>query len=44
MKPAKPLLLQDTNEEIAALIETLHQTGQRLEELTAGEGGGGGDR
>ncbi|MDO9024192.1 PAS domain S-box protein [Zwartia sp.] len=30
----KPL---DTNEEIASLIETLHATSQRLEELTAGE-------
>jgi PAS domain S-box-containing protein len=27
----------DVNEEIAALIETLHQSEQRLEELTAGE-------
>jgi diguanylate cyclase (GGDEF)-like protein/PAS domain S-box-containing protein len=27
----------DAKEEIAALIETLHETGQRLEELTAGE-------
>ena len=27
----------DANEEIAALIETLHQSEQRLEELTAGE-------
>ncbi len=27
----------DANEEIAALIQTLHQTGQRLEALTAGE-------
>ena len=27
----------DTNAEISALIETLHQTEQRLEELTAGE-------
>ncbi len=27
----------EMNEEIAALIEVLHQTGQRLEELTAGE-------
>ena len=29
--------LQDVDEEISALIQTLHQTGQRLEELTAGE-------
>jgi diguanylate cyclase (GGDEF)-like protein/PAS domain S-box-containing protein len=28
---------QDVNEEIAALIETLHDTGQRLEELTGGQ-------
>ena len=28
---------RDINEEITALIQTLHQTGQRLEELTAGE-------
>jgi diguanylate cyclase (GGDEF)-like protein len=28
---------RDANEEVSALIETLHQTGQRLEELTAGE-------
>ena len=27
----------DANEEISALIETLHETEQRLEELTAGE-------
>jgi diguanylate cyclase (GGDEF)-like protein/PAS domain S-box-containing protein len=27
----------DKNEEISALIEVLHQTGQRLEEITAGE-------
>jgi signal transduction histidine kinase len=27
----------DANEEVSALIATLHQTGQRLEELTAGE-------
>ena len=29
--------LRDTEEEISALIQTLHDTGQRLEELTAGE-------
>lgn len=29
--------LRDIDEEISALIHTLHQTGQRLEELTAGE-------
>jgi hypothetical protein len=27
----------DANEEVAALIEALHKTGRRLEELTAGE-------
>lgn len=27
----------DAKEEVSALIETLHATGQRLEELTAGE-------
>jgi diguanylate cyclase (GGDEF)-like protein/PAS domain S-box-containing protein len=38
MKPGKPpLLLGDANEEVAALIQSLHETGQRLEELTAGE-------
>jgi len=37
MKPAPPPPPTDANEEIAALIETLHQTGQRLEALTAGE-------
>ncbi|MFA7281982.1 MAG: EAL domain-containing protein [Sterolibacterium sp.] len=37
MKPAKPPPAQGADEEIAALIETLHLTGQRLEELTAGE-------
>jgi diguanylate cyclase (GGDEF)-like protein len=36
MKPAVPQT-QETNGEIAALIEVLHQTGQRLEELTGGE-------
>jgi len=29
--------LRDVDEEISALIQTLHDTGQRLEELTAGE-------
>jgi PAS domain-containing protein len=28
---------RDAGKEVSALIETLHQTGQRLEELTAGE-------
>jgi diguanylate cyclase (GGDEF)-like protein len=37
MNPKKPRPSADANEEISALIETLHQTGQRLEELTAGE-------
>ncbi|MEA3195867.1 MAG: hypothetical protein QOD26_4200 [Betaproteobacteria bacterium] len=37
MRPTKSLLLEDASEEVAALIETLHKTGQRLEELTAGE-------
>ncbi len=37
MKPVKPLPEQDANAEISALIETLHLTGRRLEELTAGE-------
>jgi diguanylate cyclase (GGDEF)-like protein/PAS domain S-box-containing protein len=37
MKPKKPPPPTDANEQIAALIQTLHQTGQRLEELTAGE-------
>lgn len=37
MKPEKPPSAEDVNEEIPALIETLHQSGQRLEELTAGE-------
>jgi len=37
MSPAKPPPLENANEEISALIATLHETGQRLEELTAGE-------
>jgi PAS domain S-box-containing protein len=37
MNPKKTSPPGDANEEIAALIATLHQTGQRLEELTAGE-------
>ena len=37
MNPDKSPPPADADEEIAALIETLHQTGQRLEELTAGE-------
>ncbi|HUX26613.1 MAG TPA: EAL domain-containing protein [Burkholderiales bacterium] len=37
MKPVQSPPPPNANEEITALIETLHQTGQRLEELTAGE-------
>jgi PAS domain S-box-containing protein len=37
MIPGKSLFAGDANEEVAALIATLHETGQRLEELTAGE-------
>ena len=37
MKPRKSLALGDANEEVSALMETLFQIGQRLEELTAGE-------
>lgn len=37
MSPRKLPLPPDTNEEIAALIKTLHDTEQRLEVLTAGE-------
>lgn len=37
MNPGKPLLLGNANEEAPALIETLHQTDELLEELTAGE-------
>ncbi|MDI1251670.1 EAL domain-containing protein [Thermomonas sp.] len=37
MNPVKPNSLLDHSEEIHALIETLHATEQRLEELTAGE-------
>ncbi|MCK9379569.1 MAG: EAL domain-containing protein [Sulfuritalea sp.] len=37
MKRAKPPSPRDAHDEISALIETLHLTGQRLEELTAGE-------
>jgi diguanylate cyclase (GGDEF)-like protein len=33
----EPVPAGEVTEEIAALIEVLHQTGQRLEELTAGE-------
>lgn len=37
MKPEHPLSAPGANEEVSALIETLHQTGQRLEDLTAGQ-------
>ena len=37
MKRDKSPLLEDANEEVSALIATLHATGRRLEELTAGE-------
>jgi diguanylate cyclase (GGDEF)-like protein/PAS domain S-box-containing protein len=37
MKPKSPPPPQHADEEIAALIETLHRAGQRLEVLTAGE-------
>ncbi len=37
MSLKEPLVPLDPNEEISALIEMLHQTGQRLEKLTAGE-------
>jgi diguanylate cyclase (GGDEF)-like protein/PAS domain S-box-containing protein len=37
MIPEKKLPQAGANEEVSALIEELHQTGKRLEELTAGE-------
>ena len=37
MNLSKPILLSETTDEVSALIETLHQAGRRLEELTAGE-------
>jgi diguanylate cyclase (GGDEF)-like protein/PAS domain S-box-containing protein len=37
MNPETPLLLEHATEEVAALIATLHATGRRLEQLTAGE-------
>jgi PAS domain S-box-containing protein len=37
MKPCKAPYITDAYGEISTLIETLHQTEQRLEELTAGE-------
>ncbi|MDO9597921.1 MAG: EAL domain-containing protein [Azoarcus sp.] len=44
MNPAQAAPPEDPNEEILRLIETLHLTGQRLEELTAGEVDGVVDR
>ena len=37
MKPVTPQTPWDSSEEISTLIETLHRTGQRLEQLTGGE-------
>ena len=37
MKTCKSPSTGDNAKEVSALIDTLHQTGQRLEELTAGE-------
>lgn len=37
MSPKKALSPGNADEEIATLIETLHRTGQRLEQLTGGE-------
>jgi GGDEF domain-containing protein len=37
MKRKEPYPPADADQEISALIETLHRTGQRLEEITAGE-------
>ncbi|RFC34038.1 MAG: PAS domain S-box-containing protein/diguanylate cyclase (GGDEF) domain-containing protein [Candidatus Nitrotoga sp. SPKER] len=37
MNPKDPPPLEDSNEKISALIETLRHTDQRLDELTAGE-------
>jgi hypothetical protein len=37
MKPGPSLLGEDASEEVSKLIATLHATGQRLEELTAGQ-------
>jgi PAS domain S-box-containing protein len=44
MNPVQAPPPLDTNDEISALIETLHSTGKRLEELTAGEVDGVADR
>ncbi|MGZ5168947.1 MAG: EAL domain-containing protein [Burkholderiales bacterium] len=37
MKPRKSPLPRDADDEVCALIATLHESGQRLEQLTAGE-------
>lgn len=37
IKPGKSLPPRDANEEVLALIEVLHETEQRLEEMTAGK-------
>jgi PAS domain S-box-containing protein len=37
VNPDKLPLFEDANEEVLALIQSLHDSGQRLEELTAGE-------
>ena len=37
MTPATPAAPEPVVDEISALIEVLHHTGQRLEELTGGE-------
>ncbi len=37
MKPGRVPPPGNTDDEVSALVETLHQTGQRLEELTGGE-------
>jgi diguanylate cyclase (GGDEF)-like protein/PAS domain S-box-containing protein len=37
MKPRKSPLPRDADDEVCALIATLHESGQRLEHLTAGE-------
>ncbi len=44
MTPPGPPAPEDTSEEIAALITTLHETGERLEALTGGEVDGVADR
>ena len=41
MNPGPPLP-RDEDEEVSALMTTLHETGQRLAELTAGDVGYGG--